>query len=346
MKIVIFSFTGQGAAKAAQLSGLLAQAAHEVSAYGMPKYAIQHGLLPMECSISELTAQYFDSADALIYIGACGIALRAVAPFIRSKTTDPCVLSIDEAARFVIPLLSGHIGGGNALAREAALLLHATPVISTATDINGCFAVDVFATENDLTICDMQLAKEISAALLDGETIGMTGELPTGVLPHGLCSDLSAHYRLGICISPFDVETPFDKTLYLIPRQVVLGIGCRKDVAPDDMDAFVTDILAKEHLHPASLLAIASISLKKDEPCLTELAKRYQVPFYTYSADELAKVEGAHSSSEYVKNITGVDNVCERAALLCSGAKRLLLQKTIASGKTIAIALSDKPLHF
>lgn len=346
MRIVIFSFTERGALQAKLLNGMLAENAHDCSAYGMPKYATAHGLTPMGGSVSELTAQYFHHVDALIYIGACGIAVRAVAPCIRSKTTDPCVLSVDELGQYVIPLLSGHIGGGNALARQLAAFLHATPVISTATDLHGLFAVDVFAAQNSLTISDMQLTKEISAALLDGEEIGLMGEVPAGSIPAGLSSDLSAPYRLGICISPCILDTPFEKTLYLIPKQLVLGIGCRKNIPAADMEDFVTKTLEKAHIHPASLYAVASIDLKKDEPCLLDLSQKYKLPFYTYSAESLSQIKGDFNASEYVKKITGVDNVCERAALACAGTETLLLKKTIASGKTIAIAVMEKHLHF
>ena len=152
--------------------------------------------------------------------------------------------------------------------------------------------------------------------------------------------------ELGISISPYTNTDPYPETLHLIPRQTVLGIGCRKGIAYEEMDAFVARILNQEHIDPASLLAISSIDLKKEEPCLVELSRKYNVPFHTYSADTLSQVQGQFSASAYVKSITGVDNVCERAALICACTDTLTLKKTIDSGKTIAIAMAPVQLNF
>lgn len=108
----------------------------------------------------------------MIFIGACGIAVRSIAPFVASKKTDPAVLVVDECSRFVISLLSGHLGGANELAGTAAKILDAMPVVTTATDLHQCFAVDVFAKKNDCGILNMKGAKEVSAALLAGEKAG------------------------------------------------------------------------------------------------------------------------------------------------------------------------------
>ena len=346
MKITVFSFTHNGAALAASLAKKLTQNENLCHAFTMPKYASECGLLPMERPIRELTEQFFHSEDALIYIGACGIAVRAIAPFVQDKTSDPCVLSIDEKGQYVIPLLSGHIGGGNELARQIAELLDAVPVISTATDLNQQFAVDVFAVKNHLKISDMVLAKKISVAILDGENIGLSGIIPQGDLPQKLTFSNDMSPELGISISPYTNTDPYPETLHLIPRQTVLGIGCRKGIAYEEMNAFVARILNQEHIDPASLLAISSIDLKKEEPCLVELSRKYNVPFHTYSADTLSQVQGQFSASAYVKSITGVDNVCERAALICACTDTLTLKKTIDSGKTIAIAMAPVQLNF
>ena len=230
MRITIFSFTHNGAALAASLAKDLGQNGHLCQAFTMPKYAAEFHLQAIGKSVKDLTGPFFSSEDALIYIGACGIAVRAIAPFLQDKTTDPCVLSIDEQGRYVISLLSGHIGGGNELAIQAASLLGAAPIISTATDLNHKFAVDIFATKNHLKISDMTLAKKISAAILDGEKTGLSGIIPQGSLPDELTMNPDEHPRLGICISPFTNQNPYIETLHLIPRQTVLGIGCRKGI--------------------------------------------------------------------------------------------------------------------
>ena len=212
--------------------------------------------------------------------------------------------------------------------------------------MNHKFAVDVFATKNHLKISDMTLAKKISAAILDGEKTGLSGIIPQGSLPDELTLNPNELPKLGICISPFTDQKPYTETLHLIPRQTVLGIGCRKGISPEDMESFVERTLQELCIDPDSLLAIASIDLKEKESCLIELSRKYQIPFHTYDAHTLSQVRGQFSSSAYVKTVTGVDNVCERAALACSGADTLTLHKTIDSGKTLAIAMAPIQLYF
>ena len=124
-----------------------------------------------ELSLADWTRKQFSQADCLVFVGACGIAVRAIAPFVKDKFADPAVLVIDEQGRFCISLLSGHVGGANAFANLCAQALGATPVITTATDLNHAFAVDVFARKNNLVISDMELAKEMAALLIRGKTI-------------------------------------------------------------------------------------------------------------------------------------------------------------------------------
>ena len=126
----------------------------------------------------------WEQAEGLVFVGAVGIAVRSIAPLLRSKTTDPAVVVVDEAGQFAISLVSGHMGGANQLARQVASCLDATPVVTTATDVNGKFAVDVFAVKNGLAIGSMRRAKEISAAILAGRPVGihtayrLEGEVP------------------------------------------------------------------------------------------------------------------------------------------------------------------------
>ena len=146
--------------------------------------------------------------DALIFVGAAGIAVRAIAPHAASKRSDPAVLCVDEAGQFVIPLLSGHIGGANRLARTVAAALDATPVITTATDVNGRFSVDAWAAENGMAITSMALAKRVSAEILtrDIPFFRMPGPEP---LAEGLAwSDAG---ELGVCVSIRDIRAPLTR---------------------------------------------------------------------------------------------------------------------------------------
>lgn len=181
MKISIISFSRSGYRIGEMLSWFLGEGGHEVEAFTKSKYTkkildesqveaddkafrnVKEFAKPIDSSLRDWTGRRFAQSDAIIFIGACGIAVRSIAPFVSSKKTDPAVVVIDEQGKFAISLLSGHIGGANELTEEISNLLHATPVITTATDINNKFAVDVFAKTNGCYISDMTMAKEISA---------------------------------------------------------------------------------------------------------------------------------------------------------------------------------------
>ncbi|MCD8346842.1 MAG: cobalt-precorrin 5A hydrolase [Lachnospiraceae bacterium] len=327
-------------------------------------------------------------ADGIVFVGACGIAVRTIAPFLKSKTTDPAVIVIDEAGQFVISLLSGHIGGANRLAERAAVILGATPVITTATDVNGKFAVDVFASDNHLRIRDMHAAKEVSAAILRGERVGVycEGEIEGCVPPELLLlkkDDQKVNQKLSqmddaprpnhtipeigalICVgvpscelSFYAVENAADVgwnqagteltlrvpvlppvILDLYPKSYIIGIGCRKRKTEAEIAFPVNQALASWGLSVEDCAGVASIDLKKEEPGLLEFCGKRNLHFETYSAETLAEVKGEFSHSAFVSQVTGVDNVCERAALCMAGeGGRLILKKQAENGVTVALA--------
>ena len=306
-------------------------------------------------------------SEAIVFVGACGIAVRSIAPFLKSKTSDPAVLVIDESGQYVISLISGHIGGANRLALFVADQIGATPVITTATDVNGKFAVDVFAEDNHLGIASMKAAKEISAAILRGETVLLhcDGKI-TGRIPAELTLSAKAgqnrkdhevrsadEERTGeghmIWISekaPDPEETEFT-VLHLYPKKYVLGIGCRKDRPESVIEAEVSKVLQNLSISMNEIAGAASIDLKKEEKGLLSFCRKNHLPFRTYSAEILQKTEGDFSASSFVRETTGVDNVCERAALCMAGeGGRLIQRKHADTGVTVAVAVRDWSVHF
>ena len=188
--ICMISFTDRGKITAEKLKEGLFGAGHTVKA---------ETFADIRMSLRKYTEQHFYEKDAMIFVGAAGIAVRAIAPWVRSKETDPAVLCVDEAGRFVIPLLSGHLGGANDLAMLAAEILGAVPVITTATDLRQAFAVDVFAKKNQLTILNLKTAKGISAAILRGERVGLFSELTIlGDMPPELSPEEPQQYNIVI----------------------------------------------------------------------------------------------------------------------------------------------------
>ena len=330
--------------------------------------------------ITELTGEWFEKADAFVFLCAAGIAVRSIAPYLKHKSADPAVLVIDEAGRFCIPLLSGHAGGANELAGQFSELLRdrgTVPVITTATDTEGKFAVDDFARRNRLLLKEgdkssWRLAKNISAKILQGETVRLFSDLPVfGKAPEGLEYPPQTRKEA----SPFCIRISFrreDETLknqlQLIPRILVVGIGCRKGVSREQIGLAVDRCFQEEGLLTEAIAAVASIDLKKQEAGIIAYCEQKKLPFWVYSKEELAQAEGTFKASSFVKEITGVDNVCERSAALgalyWSGiqagggqeaagseknkehAVRLIAGKKCYNKVTVAVAAASAELYF
>lgn len=261
--------------------------------------------------VMQWAREHFDSSEALLFIGACGIAVRAIAPLARDKTTDPAVLVMDEEGKHVISLLSGHLGGANALALEISRRTGAEPVITTATDLRGIPAADNWAKEHGCAIENPSAIKHVSSAAL-------------------------ARERVGVAVTERLMDPPFPVTLWLRPRRLVLGTGCRKDLPPEVFEEKAMAFLKENGVSLLSLRAVATIDRKKDEKALTFFCEKYGIPLLTYSAEELRAVPGHFAHSDFVEKTVGVDNVCERAAVLAGG--KLLAGKTSLEGLTLALA--------
>ena len=340
MKLAVFAFSRQGRDTARRCLAALAGPRDEYRAYASESWAGE-GFSPIRPPLADFTAPVFAWADAMVFVGACGITVRAIAPHVRDKRTDPAVLAVDELGQFVIPLLSGHIGGANRLAVRLAEAVGATAVVTTATDVNRRFSVDEWSARQGLYIDDMAAAKAVSAAILEGPVpvwsdFPIAGDLPAGLEP-------GESGPLGICIS-WRRKFPFDRTLLLVPPVLRLGIGCRRGTSSGAIDALTDQLLAEHNVHPAAVGTVATIDLKKDETGLLDFCRDLGWPLSCYSAEELAAVEGDFTPSDFVRSVTGVDNVCERAALL--GAERLLVKKTARDGVTAALALNAWEVRF
>jgi cobalt-precorrin 5A hydrolase len=274
----------------------------------------------------------------VIFIGAVGIAVRYVAPFLKNKAADPAVICMDERGQFVIPLLSGHIGRANDLAKEIAEVTCAVPVITTATDIHGRFSVDSYAVKNNLHIGSMAAAKEISSLIVDDKKVGLVTDVPiSDKIPPEL--DLNGDEDTGIFISYRESKGPFKRTLKLTPRCHVLGIGCRRGTPAERIEDFVKEVLKREDISMNSVRAVASIDLKRDEAGLLEFSGRIKAEPVFFSSEALASLpDMGFTPSDRVKKITGVDNVCERAAFAASKNGKIIVKKISKDGMTLSIA--------
>ena len=340
MNIAIFAYSRRGCDTGARVRAAIAGAGDDCRAYTVAKYA-REGYEAITPPSSRFTGPVFQWADAMVFVGACGIAVRSIAPYVKDKTTDPAVLVVDERGQFVISLLSGHIGGANALTTRVAEALGATPVVTTATDVNGRFSVDAWAGVHGLYIDGMAAAKAVSAAILE-RTVPLASDFPiVGDLPPGVAPGEKGPE--GICIS-WRQRRPFDKTVLLVPAVLRLGVGCRKGTDAEKIAGLVDRVLAENGIHPRAIKAVASIDLKKEEPGLLAFCSERGWPVEFYTAEELSAVEGDFTPSDFVRSVTGVDNVCERAAL--RNGSRLLVRKTARDGVTVALAAEHWEVRF
>lgn len=336
MIINVVSFTKRGVALSLKIQYLLNEEGMDTKVYAIDKYAKSLEVHSVG-NLSDWCKDKFEQSEAMIFIGACGIAVRTIAPFIKHKAKDPAVIVVDEIGKYIIPILSGHLGGANALALTLSNLISGEAIITTATDIHHKFAVDVWAKDNNLYIKDINITKLISVAVLENTKVGLYSEIPIiGDIPSALLVKETG--ELGISISANENIYPYDITLQLIPKIFSLGIGCRKGKTLDEIEEIVINLLKEVGISIHSIVNIASITLKQNEEGLVGFCNKYNIPFVVYSAKQLNDVKGSFTDSEFVKGIVGVDNVCERAAVLGSDEGKLIIKKYAKEGITVAIA--------
>ena len=302
----------------------------------------------------------FQTAEQLIFIGALGICVRTIAPFATDKHTDPAVVCIDSTGRFVISVLSGHIGGANELTRDLAHYLGAEPIITTQSDNTQLWALDTLPRQFDWS---WQAAKsnaaiaafvnqEPTALLLDIRDRGtdyLERTAPAHVKIYYRFEEIpQADYALLIAVTPYRYETTIN-TLTYIPKVLHVGLGCRKGMQGDPV-AFQTQIeetFHAHHLHTEAIADLNSIDLKKEEPMLNALATEVMHrPFQTFSAEELKTIEVPNPSAK-VEAVTDSPSVSEASAIRAAQGGPLLIDKQKgALGKgneyTFAVALGRK----
>lgn len=322
-------------------------------------------VIPLTASLADWGKQHFAQDDCLIFVGSAGIAVRTIGPLAVSKKTDPAVLVVDDRLQYVIPILSGHLGGANAIACRLAAMTGAEAVLTTATDVHRKLAPDVFAQRNGLKIMDFTAAKLVAAALVRGETItiytdaAVESAVPDEVRLAGLEAFADYHGGGAMLISPRKPElTDKPEVLWLVPQTVYLGIGLKAGKPEEAVAQAVEACLAQAGVDPAALAGAASIDIKREEAGLLQFAEKRHLPLQFFTAAELNQVEGSFTGSAFVKQITGTDNVCERGALLLAsvdaeagtpqnnGSALLLQPKTAMDGVTVALAMKKGSIRF
>jgi cobalamin biosynthesis protein CbiG len=302
-------------------------------------------------SLAAVFAQAFAAGWSLVCIMAAGIVVRQIAPLLQGKDRDPAVVVVDEGGRFAVSLLSGHLGGANELAHRVAEALGGTPVITTATDIQGLPALDLLAAQAGLVIENLDRVKEVSMALLSGTPVRLVDpegrlaaalkkDLPLFHLEHDLETALGAGPRPTVYVGWEERSWP-PGWLRLRPRSLIAGVGCHKGTPAQEILDFLQETFRQGGLSLHSLKALATIAAKKDEPGLKEAARRLNVELLWFTAEELEQVPVPHPSPQAARHV-GAKSVSEAAALK-AGQGALLIPKKKSANVTVAVALAASP---
>lgn len=351
MKIAIITITRNGARLGARLQSGFADA----ELYALPKYlgTAGKGAIAIDSGLGSLFERLWPEVGGFICIMATGIVVRTVAPFLEGKASDPAVVVMDDAGRFSISLISGHLGGANELAERAAFISGARAVITTATDANGLPSFDMLARENGWVIEDISRVKILNSLLLDDEKIAVVDD--TGLVRSffhgqgrlqfhesfvaGLRSEAKGFLFVTNSIIPPQLRA--ESLLVLRPKNLVLGIGCNSGTSADEIEGVVISNLKRLFLSSASIAMVASAEAKSGEPGLIEAAERFGVPLVCYPSEELNSVTAPTAPSPHVMAAIGAAGVAEPAAILASGSGELVLKKVKSGNVTLAIAVKE-----
>jgi cobalt-precorrin 5A hydrolase len=292
-----------------------------------------------------------------VHVISIGAVVRMVAPLIANKKVDPAIVCIDDAARFAISVLSGHVGRGNAFTDRVAAILGATPVITTASDVRGTLTVDILGRDLGWTLDDPDrnvtrgcaaVVNEAPVALVQecGEP-HFWGPLPPNVTYFDSLDVVDpAAYEMLLVVSDRDLREThpahYANAVVYRPRTLVVGLGCDKLTPPELVRRGLQTLFAKHNLSLASIAKVATIDLKKDEPAIVALG----LPLVTYPATELDEVS-MPTPSETVKKHVGTRGVAEPAALLAAGASELIVPKQVytetGAGRSMTLAVARIP---
>ncbi len=366
MKLAIVALTRGGCRTARRYGDLLPQAdiylkreAAELDPGQQTRADERH----FDCRLAELMAEIYSQYEGFVMIMATGIVVRTIAPYIVHKTQDPAVVVMDEHGRYVISLLSGHLGGANELAQQLADMYPCwtQAVITTSTDVNQQLAFDLLAKQNDCHIVNIEELKYISGALVNGQRVAVSCCLSTLPSEDDWPKELVDCYFKDVSPEPnlvvIDYKAPAtfsfagaEHILHLAPRCLALGVGCRRGVSARALIGAAEHFLASNKIQPEAVYKLCSIDIKANEPGLIALAEYLDVPFCTYSAAELRQQTERMDLGEYsafVEEMTGTPSVSAAAAALgADRASYLLVEKAKYPGITFSLAKKKHKFNF
>lgn len=339
----IFSFTRAGRALADRLAREFNEAKkalpNETKAPGLKK---------------KVGSLFKDNGFDIVFIGATGIAVRSIAPFLRGKDKDPAVVTLDDAGTYAISLLSGHLGGANALAGIIARCIGAKAIITTATDILRLPAIEDLTIAFDMAIEDIKKIKVVNSAIINGKKVIVVDSnaarrkamktrfkdspflfrraVPKKIAKNGALAIVSSEYKVRL---PVGMAA---RAIVLRPKDISVGIGCRRGVSSREIETAIDQTFRNANVSKLCIKKLATVDIKRDERGLIAYAKKARLPIAFFTAFELGRIKPPSGESAYVKKWLGIGAVAEPAALKGSKAKRIWLKKKIHGRVTISAA--------
>ncbi len=289
----------------------------------------------------EISCQ-FNKFTGHIFIFSTGIAVRIIAPLLKSKTIDPAIVVIDDNGNHAISLISGHLGGANTLAKKIAEVIDARPVITTATDINLLPSIDLIAKECGLYIETPQNIKLINMAFLMGKPVSLFDPLrfiKKNMPETSKTNRISADRKTEKIFCSYEAKDVSRETLILRPPVLSVGIGCNRGTGCEEIKQFLLMVLKEEGLSIHSICQFATTDIKKDETGLLALSKEMKIKINFYDKKDLSSVKTIQTPSKMVEKHLGVKSVCEAAAILSAGNGKLIVPKKKNKDVTIAVAI-------
>jgi cobalt-precorrin 5A hydrolase len=356
--IAVVAITRRGVETALKIQKVLDLADFPSRVFAPTKYS-QNGIINIDKKLADFLKDIYFKVDGIVAVMATGIIIRAVAPLLESKLTDPAVVGVDVLGKFTISLLSGHLGGANDLAHVIAKGINAIPVITTASDIMGKKSVEDLAKNMHLIIQNPESLVHVNSAIVNGDRLVIVlmgdSKIPLDAIEsfdvklaeNGLeALEIINKYDAGIIITgePFPITNFIKPFTILKTRQIIVGLGARKDASIDSIIAAVESALQLVNMPLARVQRFATVDIKRNSKPMLDAVKKLGAPLDFLSVDTLRSVtyDDLSHDSAMVQNKIGVGGVCERAALITAGKKsKLILKKLKLNGVTVAIAEAE-----
>ncbi len=333
MNWAVVTLTKEGTQQAKKIKRLLNDMSVDV--YTLEKWTDDETIV-INKKLDEFVGSIFYNYDIILFIMATGIVVRSIAKYIINKTTDPGILVMDERGQFVISLLSGHLGGANKAAKLLADKIGGQPVITTASDVKGLIAVDTLAEELNCQISNMTNAKNVTALIVNDEMVRIKSDINIDTkLPDNIVTEGEAKGTIFITNKIMNISHKYE--VQLIPKNIIIGIGCRAGTSSEAIINAVEETLNSLSIDHRSIKHFATVDVKQNEAGIFEAAEHYKIIVKIVDRKEIKTVEHDFQCSEFVRKTIGVGAVCEPCAVLTALKGHFLMRKRSYNGITLSI---------